>query len=46
MFNWEFLFSNKNVHDQVSTFNNALANIFSNYIPNRYLTFDEKNLSR
>ena len=30
--NWEFLFFNKSVHEQVFTFNNTLTNIFSNYI--------------
>ena len=41
--NWEFLFSKINVHEQVSVFINILMNIFSNYIPNRYVTFDGKD---
>ena len=45
MVNWEFLFPNKNLYDQVSVFNNTSVNIFSNYIPIRYLTFDEKRSS-
>ena len=34
---WRFMFLNKNVHKQVSIFNNTLMNIFTNYIPNKYL---------
>ena len=41
--NWEFLFSKINVHEQVSVFINTLMNIFSNYIPNRYVTFNSKD---
>ena len=36
--NWEFFFSNKNVHDQVSAFNSTSVNFISNYILIRYLT--------
>ena len=39
---WEFLFSNKNVHQQVNIFNKTLMNIFSNFIPNKYVTFNDK----
>ena len=41
--NWEFLFFNKSVHEQVSTFNNTLMNIFSNYLPNKFVTIDDKD---
>ena len=34
---------NENVHEQVSTFNTILMNIFSNYIPNKYITVDDKD---
>ena len=34
---------NKDVHGQVSTFNATLMNIFSNYIPNKYITVDDKD---
>ena len=44
MVNWQFLFSNKSVLEQVSIFNNTLMNIFSSYIPNTFLTIDDKNL--
>ena len=34
---------NKNVHEQVSTFKTTLMNIFSNYIPNKWVTVDNKD---
>ena len=40
---WEFLFFNKNVHQQVYIFNKTLMNIFSNFIPNKYVTFKDKD---
>ena len=33
----------KNVHEQVSSFNTTLMDIFSNYIPNKYITVDDKD---
>ena len=33
----------KDVHEQVSTFNTTLMNIFSNYIPSKYITVDDKD---
>ena len=42
--NWNFLFSHKNVHEQVVIFNQTLMNIFSNYIPNKLITVDGKTL--
>ena len=41
MVDWRFMFLTKNVHEQVSIFNNTLINIFSNYIPNKYITIDD-----
>ena len=41
--NWNFLFSHKNVHEQVVIFNQTLMNIFSNYIPNKLITVDDKD---
>ena len=41
--NWNFLFSNKSVHEQVTIFNQTLMNIFSNYIPNKLITIDDKD---
>ena len=40
---WRFMFLNKSVHDQVSIFNNTLINIFSNYIPHKYVTIDDRD---
>ena len=41
--NWNFLFSNKSVHEQVIIFNQTLMNIFSNYIPNKLTAVDDKD---
>ena len=41
--NWNSLFSRKNVHEQVVIFNQTLINIFSNYIPNKFITIDDKD---
>ena len=40
---WNFLFSHKNVHEQVVIFNQTLMNIFSNYIPNKLITVNDKD---
>ena len=39
---WKFMFSGKNIHQQVNIFNKTVINIFSNFIPNRLVTFDDK----
>ena len=41
--NWNSLFSRKNVREQVAIFNQTLMNIFSNYIPNKFITTDDKD---
>ena len=41
--NWNFLFSNKSVHEQVVIFNQTSIKIFPNYIPNKIITVDEKD---
>ena len=41
--NWNSVFSCKNVHEQVVIFNQTLMNIFSNYIPNKFITIDDKD---
>ena len=41
--NWNFIFSHKNVHEQVFIFNYILMNIFPNYIPNKLITVDDKD---
>ena len=40
---WETLFHNKTVQKYVSIFNETLRNIFSNFIPSKYITFDGKD---
>ena len=42
MIDWHFMLLNKNVHEQVSTFNTTLMDIFSKNIPNKYITVDDK----
>ena len=39
-----FIFQ-KSVHEQVSVFKTTLMNIFSSYIPSKYITFDTKDPS-
>ena len=41
--NWELMFGNKSVHKQVSIFNETLMNIFSNFTPNKLVTFDDRD---
>ena len=40
---WNFLFFNKNVHEQVSILNRTLINAFSNFILNKQVTFNDKD---
>ena len=41
--NWNFLFLNKSVHEQVIIFNQTLINIFLNYMANNLITVDDKD---
>ena len=41
--NWESLFQNKSVHEQVLILNKTLLNVFSNYVPNKIVTFNDKD---
>ena len=41
--NWETLFNSKTVNKVVSIFNKTVKNIFSNFFPNKLLTFDDSN---
>ena len=41
--NWNFHLSHKNVHEQIVIFNQTLMNMFSNYIPNKLITVDDKD---
>ena len=43
MADWQFMFLNKNTCEQAAIFNNILMNIFSNYIPNKYVTIDNRD---
>ena len=35
--------ANKNIQKQIRIFNKALMNVFSNFIPNKNLTFHDKD---
>ena len=37
------MFSNKSAHKQVSIFNETSMNIFPNFVPNKLVTFDNKD---
>ena len=37
------MFMNKIVHEQVTSFDTILMNVFSNYIPYKYIIIDDKN---
>ena len=43
--NWDRLFSNKDINTQVSILNETMCpiNVFSNYVPNKCITIDDKN---
>ena len=41
---WKFLFSRKNIHHQVKISKKTTINIFSNFIPNKLVTFNDKDL--
>ena len=43
MVNWERLFSNSDINTQVSILNETILNVFSNYMPNKYITIDDKD---
>ena len=42
-FNWDKLCRNKNIHDQLKPFNEKIVNIVSNYIPNKFITRNDKD---
>ena len=41
--NWERLFHGKNTHAQVLALNETILNVFQNYVPNKYITIDDKD---
>ena len=42
--NWEVMFNNKSVHKQKSIFNEILMNIFSNFTPDKLVSFDDRDV--
>ena len=46
IFDWSYLFSSKNMHEQVELFNKTLLNIFQNFIPSKIVLCDDKDLPR
>ena len=41
--NWKILFNNKTVNKQVSILNETIINIFSNFVPNKRVTFNDSD---
>ena len=41
--NWERLFDNKDINSQVTVLNETILNVFHNYVPNKYITIDDKD---
>ena len=44
--NWNRLLDNKNIDSQVLTLNDIMLNVFKNFVPNKYITCDDKVLVR
>ena len=40
---WKFLFSNKSVKQQVIIFSRTVMNVFSNFVPNKSVTFNHRD---
>ena len=40
---WKRLFYQKVINAQVTAFNETILNVFRNYVPNKYITIDDKN---
>ena len=40
---WKFMFYYENVHQQVNNLNKTTINIFSNFIPNKHVSFVDKD---
>ena len=41
--NWERLLDQKDNNTQLAAFNETILNVFRNYVPNKYITADDKN---
>ena len=44
--NWEMVSNKKDLNSQVVTLNETILNIFRNYVPNKYITIDDKDPAR
>ena len=40
---WEFLISNKSANQRVIIFNGTVMNVFSNFVPNTFMTFNDQD---
>ena len=40
---WEFLISNKSANQRVIIFNGTVMNVFSNFVPNKFMTFNDQD---
>ena len=43
LINWERLFNQKSIEAQVATFNDTILHTFRNFVPNKYITIDDKD---
>ena len=43
--NWKPLFNGKPVNKQISISNETIINILSNFVPNKFVTFDDNDQS-
>ena len=41
--NWERLFGQKDINVQVAPFNETILNVFRDYVPNKYITVEDKD---
>ena len=41
--NWERLLDQKDNNTQLAAFNETILNVFRNYVPNKYITADDKD---
>ena len=40
---WHCLFANKTVHQQVNLLNDIILNVFTNFVPNKVITCDDRD---
>ena len=40
---WHRLFANKTVHQQVNLLNDIILNVFTNFVPNKVITCDDRD---